>query len=140
MKGTTGAEMRALFVMLLAGCVVTETNIDTNPICVGDPSWITEVEIVEDAPFTAGFSSATCGKVTEAWCELELEGDTIYVSTFQEREHPMFSETCLAIERGIDITCDTEPLAAGTYSLVHGNGEEVIEVPSTVEPFCVSPE
>jgi hypothetical protein len=69
-----------------------------------------------------------------------LEGYTIYVSTFQEREHPRFSETCLLIERGIEITCETESLPAGTYSLVHGDGEEVLEVPSTVEPFCVWPE
>ncbi|MDP6934089.1 MAG: hypothetical protein QGG40_14285 [Myxococcota bacterium] len=132
--------MRATLFLLFTGCVVTETELDTRPLCIGDPGGITQVEIIEDEPITAGFASSNCGVVTEAWCELETDGDMLYASTFHEREHPRFSESCLLIDKGIDVTCETESLPAGTYTLVYADTHEEIEVSSTVDPFCLRPE
>lgn len=131
--------MKCGWVLLAVGCVVTETEEDVRPLCFGDLRDAVEVEFVEDAPLTAAFTSSNCGVVTEAWCELTRDGDILKGRTYHQTEHPWHSETCLAIDKNLDIRCDSEPLEAGVYTVRYAGLEHEIEVPSVVEPFCMAP-
>lgn len=124
---------------LAVGCVVTETEEDVRPLCFGEIRDGLEIQFVEDAPLTAAFTSSNCGVVTEAWCELTRNGDILNGRTYHETERPWHTETCLAIDKSLDIRCDSEPLEAGVYTVRYAGLEHEIAVPSVVEPFCMAP-
>lgn len=128
-----------LLVLVLASCMVHERDEDEVGLCIGDHWQVDEVEILEGEPLVAGFASSQCGHLVDAWCELELVGDTIYATTYQEIEHPLRGMQCTEMIMFHDVFCETPELETGSYVLDYAGNIESIDVPSTAEPFCLGP-
>ncbi len=129
----------ALPTLILAGCMVHERDEDDVWLCIGDHWQVDEVEILAGEPLEMGFTSTQCGDLVEAWCELEVVGDTIYATTYQETKHHWASVECTTMVKYMDVFCETPTLDAGTYLIDYGGPNGTIEVPSTVEPYCIPP-
>lgn len=66
-------------------------------------------------------------------CSVDQEGTTLQVHATADYTIDQSVETCLTVCETVFVGCESEPLAAGTYTLEYGGESTSFEVPSAGE-------
>ena len=109
-------------------CVIPQTD----PSISGGP----EVEIRADEELLVHVLSdgcqSWCAKVKESSCSVFTDGSIIRVSSHAEVTEVIdSSEGCQEECRRVESPCPLGPLSPGSYTILHGNESQMIEVPGT---------
>jgi len=99
-----------------------------------DPSMLKPVAFAADVPLLAIALITHSGgeRLRDMHCTLERRGDVIHVGTHY-RDPPGDPQDNLQLFR---VECSLVGLPAGTYTVVYGNDEQTLRVPSSVPPLC----
>jgi hypothetical protein len=130
--------------VLAAGCADEVVLDDTGVACLTSTAgWSDEYQtFAADAPAYVTVRldtclSSTCTYNYAASCEVEVTGDRIVISahgtyTDESGAGRSCSEVCLTL----DAACETPPLAEGSYTVVYGDEEIPLSIPSVTGAYC----
>jgi hypothetical protein len=116
---------------------------DEGKVCLGAPPWEPQagsdaIEADQRLAISVTYDEclSACIRDEFAQCSVSLEGDRIVVqSEFSYRE-PAPGKACIAVCYALTAECQSPPLAAGDYTLVHGDRETPLAVPSSAGNSC----
>lgn len=119
---------------------VTRTYEDERPVCFGKihPDSYSEDGLEADKPFSVAVSmdsclSSSCSDDQEAECQIEVDGDDIFVSSsgsYTDRTH-LEEGVCTSDCGGsFYADCGELTLAEGTYTVHHGDETSELTIPS----------
>jgi hypothetical protein len=134
--------MKRLFLclMLVPACEAGDVTsyVDEGRICV-EPDELAEFEAggVLTLTYTANECISACTRVEEAACDAEVHGDRIIV-TSEARWAPA-DEICIAVCGVLQAQCTVSVPEDGEYTLVHGDDELRLVLPSAVEARPCTP-
>lgn len=108
----------------------TETHTTTNEgsVCLEAPVVDTDGVITVDPGLCL---SSSCDTLVSGTCTATLDGTTITVSSEFVVESLSGEVTCTTDCGMPTATCTVGPLPAGTYTVVHGESSETVDVPTT---------
>lgn len=124
-----------LVTLALGACTDEVEHVDTGRACVrGAPEQAHEVSV----DFGLCLSSS-CDEVVESSCTATLDGDTIVVeasATVRSSSRGPCTLDC----RPAVASCQTPPLAEGTYTIVYGEDQVPLTVPLGDQSTCTAEE
>jgi hypothetical protein len=112
------------------------TYTDVGQVCLsGDPDAAHSVEI----DFYVCMSSS-CDSLVESSCEATLSGTELTITATATVASK--GGACTADCQQLLVSCETDPLPAGTYDLIYGDQQGTLTVPAATagEPTCVGGE
>lgn len=124
-----------LLALALGACADEVEHVDTGRACVrGEPGQGHEVTVDFDLCL-----SSSCDEVVESSCTTTLDGNTVIVdASVTVRSDPR--GPCTLDCNSPVVTCQTPPLAEGTYTLVYGEDQVPLTVPLGGQSTCTSEE
>jgi hypothetical protein len=82
--------------------------------------------------------SSTCTSDYQASCEAVVTGDSIVISAHGSyADESGAGSSCSQVCLTLDAACETPPLAEGSYTVVYGEEEISLDVPSVTGAYCV---
>lgn len=133
--------------LLATGCADEVVLDDVGMACLTSTAgWSNDHQAFEaDAPVHVTVRldsclSSTCTFNYQASCEAEVTGDRIVI-----RAHGSYTDeggagrTCSEVCFVLDAACETPPLAEGEYTVVYGDEETSLAIPSITSAYCIPP-
>jgi hypothetical protein len=86
--------------------------------------------------YAPGCADPECVRRVTLQCWADVEGKTITVSTRFSGERQL-AHPCANNCQPDTAACETPPLKAGTYTLIHGTQQRTLRVPGVADPACL---
>ncbi len=113
---------------------------EPNPFVTQTPQDFVAGNSVELLVVMESCVSSSCTSDIAATCEASMTGSQITVTSAGSYSEDTGLGGCTDDCRAVSATCSTGPLQPGSYTVVHGEDELVLEVPASVESApCTSP-
>jgi hypothetical protein len=138
------ADMRLSFAFLTLG--VLASTLACNGTTTTETTYVDEGEVCvsgavdEPHSVTVDFAtciSSSCDEVVESMCEATLSGSELTI-TASATVSMNRGGACTADCQPVWVTCETDPLPAGSYNLVYGEYYGPLTVPAaTADPTCI---
>ena len=83
-------------------------------------------------------SISACVENEVETCSLELDGDTLRLTSTFSYDDADEDEVCIALCNAQQATCSVDALPAGEYTLTHGDESFPVSVPTGDLPQCLN--
>lgn len=129
----------ALFLVSAAGCSTREVVLNDGAVCAvsqaAADNWRDQQAFSAGNPvhlryFAGTCLSSSCDTDREASCSVRLEGSVLVVESRMGWSSKQGMVACTDDCQRMSVTCESPPLAAGTYTIRHGDHEVPLTIPS----------